>query len=92
MGTSDKNPEVRGLVGRTSGMIWGENSGSDGPALAVSGDQLVGQALYGNGYRAPQIDERLLRYHPGEAAALGDLMINQGGAEPFVMAGEVIKG
>lgn len=85
MGTSENRAET---LGKTSGMIWGQTGGEN---LAVSGDQIVGQALYGDSYRAPQIDDRLLRYH-NDAPALGNVLVDQTLAQPFIMAGEVIKG
>lgn len=86
MGTSDKNAET---LDQTSGMIWGQND--EGLGLEVSGDQIVGKALYGAEYRAPQVDERLLRYH-NDVPALGNVLMDQTVAQPFVMAGEVIRG
>ncbi len=86
MGTSEQGKEV---LGQTSGLIWGQNGSGD--RLAVSGDQVVGRALYGDSYRAPHIDDRLLRYH-NDAPAVGNVLMDQTVARPFVMAGELIQG
>lgn len=85
MGTSERTEEK---LGPTSGLIWGQAAEGN---LSVSGDQLVGRALYGNGYKVPEIDDRLLRYH-NDAPAVGNVLMDQTVAKPFIMAGEVITG